>query len=276
MARARNIKPGFFQNDELGDLNPLDRLAFIGMWTIADFKGCIEYRPKMLKVQLLPYDECDMEEITNNLDKARFIRFYSVQGKRYIKIVNFEKHQNPHKNERDAGSEIPDIQDQDIVDNKNNELAQDGTKPDLIGTDSEPLVLIPDSLLLIPSSLIPETGFPSKDLSAPSALTKKKGTSLPADWKLSKEWGDWALAEKPAWSADDVRRVADDFKDHWLSNANQAKSKKADWFATWRKWVRSPLNEIKFTKQASKHTALVDSNRAAMDEWLQKSERVVS
>ena len=118
MARARNIKPGLFQNDLLGELCPLARLVFIGMWTIADFKGCIEFRPKMMKVQLLPYDDCDIEALVNSLEQARFIRYYSVQGKRYIKIVNFEKHQNPHKNERDAGSEIPDIQ----KDNSINEL----------------------------------------------------------------------------------------------------------------------------------------------------------
>jgi len=85
----------------------------------------------------------------------------------------------------------------------------------------------------------------SKDMSAPSAQTAKKGTSLPADWVLPKPWGEWAVAEKPNWTVADIRRVADDFKDHWLANANQAKSKKADWLATWRKWVRSPLNEIK-------------------------------
>jgi len=148
MARARNIKPGFFQNDELADQSPLARLAFIGMWTIADFKGCIEYRPKMLKVQILPYDECDLDEIVNNLEKARFIRFYSVQGKRYIKIVNFEKHQNPHKNEREAGSDIPDITEND---NSFNELKKDGTKPEFIGTNRA------DSLLLIPDSLNPDS-----------------------------------------------------------------------------------------------------------------------
>jgi uncharacterized protein YdaU (DUF1376 family) len=87
----------------------------------------------------------------------------------------------------------------------------------------------------------------SKDLSPPSATTTPKGTRLPEDWKLSKEWGEWAMKEKPMWTADDVRRVADDFKDHWLANANKANAKKADWMATWRKWVRSPLNEIKKT-----------------------------
>ena len=46
MARSRNIKPAFFENELLGELPPLDRLSFIAMWTIADFKGCFEYRPK--------------------------------------------------------------------------------------------------------------------------------------------------------------------------------------------------------------------------------------
>jgi len=80
MARARNIKPGFFQNDELGDLDPITRLLFIGMWTIADFKGCIEYRPKRIKAQLLPYDDCDIEQLASNLDLSGFIAIYSVQG----------------------------------------------------------------------------------------------------------------------------------------------------------------------------------------------------
>jgi hypothetical protein len=57
----------------------------------------------------LPYDDCDFELIANNLDKSGFVRIYSVQGQRYIKIINFVKHQNPHKNEKEAGSEIPDI-----------------------------------------------------------------------------------------------------------------------------------------------------------------------
>lgn len=171
MARARNIKPRFFQNDELGELDPLSRLLFIGMWTIADFKGCIEYRPKMLKAQLLPYDECNIEVLVTNLEQSRFIQFYSVQGKRYIKIINFEKHQNPHKNEREAGSEIPDITKQD---NKNNNLTQDGTKPDLIGTTSEPLALIPSTL--IPDSLNP---IPDSPKLIPSVTGAEKSAPTP-------------------------------------------------------------------------------------------------
>lgn len=159
MARARNIKPSFFVNEELGELNPLARLAFIGMWTIADYKGCFEFKPKRLKVQLLPYDDCDFEEIANILDKSGFISIYSVSGQRYIKIINFEKHQNPHKNERESGSEIPDISENDNFTNKNNGLKIIENNRDKNGTArADSLLLIPDSLnpLTDSSPLIPE------------------------------------------------------------------------------------------------------------------------
>lgn len=154
MARSRNIKPGFFQNEQLGELDPIARLAFIGMWTVADFKGCLEFRPKRLKIQLLPYDDCDLEKIAINLDKSGLIRLYSVQGNRFIKILKFEEHQNPHKNERDAGSEIPDYDENyreiNELEKIENNREQDGTNR------ADSLLLIPDSFNLIPDSIKPQ------------------------------------------------------------------------------------------------------------------------
>ena len=150
MARARNIKPAFFENESLGELSALTRLFFIGMWTLADFKGCLEYRPKRLKIQLLPYDDCNIDVLVKSLEDSGFIQIYSVQGQQYIKVVNFQKHQNPHKNERESGSDIPDVSEKD---NEINELSQDGNTPDKNGTArADSLNLIPDSLNLIPDS----------------------------------------------------------------------------------------------------------------------------
>jgi len=146
MARARNIKPSFFQNEEIGELDPIARLAFIGMWTIADFKGCIEWRPKRIKIQILPYDNCNLDKIGTALEKSGVVRFYSVGGIRYLKILNFEKHQNPHKNERETGSDIPDINENSMLDNIENNPEENGTPP-------------ADSLLLNPDSPIPQSEF---------------------------------------------------------------------------------------------------------------------
>lgn len=155
MARARNIKPQFFTNDELSELPPLARLLFIGLWTIADFKGCFEYKPKRLKVQLLPYDDCDIEQLVSALEKSRFISIYSVQGQTFGKVLNFNKHQNPHKNEKEKGSDIPDIYQNDAE----NVMFSDNLEDIEINHDqngSDPA----DSLNLIPDSRSPITDTP--------------------------------------------------------------------------------------------------------------------
>lgn len=105
MARARNIKPGFFTNEDLVELDFATRLLFIGLWTEADREGRLEDRPKRLKMALFPADNLDVDAALGELAVAGFIRRYEVGGKRYIQVLNFGKHQNPHVKE--AASIIP-------------------------------------------------------------------------------------------------------------------------------------------------------------------------
>lgn len=99
MARSRNIKPSFFTNDVLADCCPLARLLFAGLWTIADRDGRLEDRPKKIKIEILPYDECNIDDLLDALDVAGFIMRYTVNKNDYIQIVSFKKHQNPHQKE---------------------------------------------------------------------------------------------------------------------------------------------------------------------------------
>lgn len=124
MARTRNIKPAFFKNENLAELKPIERLLFIGLWTLADYKGCLEYRPKRIKAEILPYDDIDIDPTLTRLTPDH-IRTYIVDGVKYIKIINFVKHQNPHKKERDAGSELPDLTEENVINQ------DDSKKPDL-------------------------------------------------------------------------------------------------------------------------------------------------
>jgi len=103
--RARNIKPGFFENEDLADCHPLARILFAGLWCMADRAGRLEDRPKRIKAKILPYDECSIDELLDQLQEAGFIRRYKTGGGIYIQIDNFLKHQNPHQKE--AASEIP-------------------------------------------------------------------------------------------------------------------------------------------------------------------------
>lgn len=108
VARTRNIKPAFFDNDTLGSLEPLTRLLFIGLWCIADREGRLEDRPRRIKKTLLGYDDVTAEETSGMLQQLAdtgFIIRYETDGVAYIQVVNFSKHQNPNQKEKD--SEIP-------------------------------------------------------------------------------------------------------------------------------------------------------------------------
>ena len=105
MARARNIKPGFFANEDLAECEPLARLLFAGLWCLADREGRLEDRPKRIRAELLPYDSCDADDLLNQLQARGFILRYSHGEGRFIQVLKFGSHQNPHMKE--AKSIIP-------------------------------------------------------------------------------------------------------------------------------------------------------------------------
>ena len=106
MPRIRSIKPDFFLDDEITTLPYQIRLAFIGLWCQADRDGRLEDKPRHLKAVIFPYDEIDMEttleRLTNHLkpEGQPFITRYSADGRKYIQVNNFNKHQRPHHTEK--------------------------------------------------------------------------------------------------------------------------------------------------------------------------------
>ena len=258
MARARNIKPSFFTNDELGDVNPLARLLFIGMWTIADFKGCFEYKPKRLKVQLLPYDDCDIEELVTDLEKSEFISKYTVQGRQYIKALNFTKHQNPHKNERDSGSEIPDIDQQDVLFEENtlhsNDLQNIEINREQDGSDRA------DSLNLIPEVISDVVEKPA----SPKRKPKNQKTTVPENFEISEQVRIWATSK----NFGDLEQHLE----YFVSKAAANGYKYADWDAAFKTAIRddwAKLRTPRYPSQGYQTSAQQTANeQAKWDEFL--------
>lgn len=252
MARARNIKPSLFKNEVLGVADPLLTILFTSLWCLADKRGRLEDRPLRIKAETFPYREgVDINGYLTELSRLEFIHRYVVDGLAIIQIINFEKHQNPHHTEKE--SELPEY--------SINSNGCDLTVKDTLNNSTAPA----DSLLLIPDSLNTDSGSAEK-----SSAPKQLGKALPKDWVLPKAWGEWALSERPDLSADDVRKISESFKDHWLSTANQAKSKRADWEATWRNWIRRQT--ISKTKFKNKSDVISDSQ---FDDWLNSGEKKV-
>ncbi len=168
MARSRNIKPGFFKNEDLIELEPLVRLLFIGLWTIADREGRLEDRPKRIKLEVLPVDNCDVDDMLSQLHTAGFIERYSIEGKRYIQIINWHKHQNPHLKEKESIIPAPCKNHASTV----QEPCENGTSP----ADS----LIPDSLNLIPDSKHMSPNGSTETADGAQSMTGK-GQKTPAE-----------------------------------------------------------------------------------------------
>jgi hypothetical protein len=102
MARARNIKPGLYKNEDLAECSVWARLIFPGLWMLADRDGRMEDRPKRIKGELLPYDSIEVEPLLAELEQRGFIRRYAVGADRFISIIKFLEHQTPHGTERDG------------------------------------------------------------------------------------------------------------------------------------------------------------------------------
>lgn len=99
MARTRSIKPGFFLNDLLGECHPLARLLFAGLWCHADRNGVVEYRPRRLKAEILPFDEADIDTLSGELEARGFIQRFDADGATWVRVLKFTEHQTPHPRE---------------------------------------------------------------------------------------------------------------------------------------------------------------------------------
>ena len=101
MPRIRNVKPDFFLDFELSKLSPHARLLFIGLWTQADKAGRLYDEPHKLKVQILPWDDVDIEKLLSDLTPKFITRYMLKDGHKSIQI-NKWIHQKPHHTEKDS------------------------------------------------------------------------------------------------------------------------------------------------------------------------------
>jgi hypothetical protein len=158
MARARNIKPAFFKNEDLADLGYSTMILFAGLWTLADKLGRLEDRPRRIKAEVLPYGrDVNVDDMLQELAAKGFLNRYEVNGSRYIQITSWNRHQSPHVKE--AASIIP------APGKARSSTMPVPEKPRESSCEhhaNSPSSLIPSSL--IPSSLIPPSPKPKPGL----------------------------------------------------------------------------------------------------------------
>lgn len=225
MARARNIKPGFYKNDELAECSVWARFIFPGLWMLADREGRLEDRAKRIKGELLPFDSQEVEPLLVELEERGFIRRYAFSGKRCIQIVNFTVHQAPHGTEKD--SDLPDENGFLTV----NERAKGGFVTGKVAVTPYKNPLVNGATPVIdPPAAIPINGATPVKNSVSNALNPESGFLNPESLYLLPPTGggDEPEKPKPEYPPGFVR-----FWDAWP--ANDRKQAKGKCFDAWRK-----------------------------------------
>ncbi len=95
--RIRSIKPEFCTDEKIGALSREARMHFVLLWMAADRHGTVEYRPRQLAAMLYPFDD-DMlnerfEALTSEVLQQSLCSRFAANGRYYLHITNFEKHQ---------------------------------------------------------------------------------------------------------------------------------------------------------------------------------------
>ena len=112
MSKIRTVKPELFRHEHLFEAEQISelplRLIFIGLFTVVDAEGRFRWRPRQLKLDILPYDEINFTAALSALVEFGFVEHYEYGGEYYGHIPTWHKHQSI--NQREPESVLPDPQ----------------------------------------------------------------------------------------------------------------------------------------------------------------------
>jgi hypothetical protein len=114
MARIRSIKPAFFRHEKLQDIESNHpgsyvMLTYAGLWTLCDNQGAFEYKPRLIKLDVLPFIDFDMTKTLGILKENGLIQTYEAEGKLWGFVPTFREHQRITGKEAADGQRCPDI-----------------------------------------------------------------------------------------------------------------------------------------------------------------------
>lgn len=103
--RIRSIKPEFWRSDDVSALDPVDRLLFVGIWSYVDDNGVGLDKLAAITADLFAADlEADPPETfarvsrgLRNLAAAGLIVRYTVEGRAYLAVTGWSRHQRIDK-----------------------------------------------------------------------------------------------------------------------------------------------------------------------------------
>ena len=181
MARKRSIHPSLWNDGDLNELGPAQRLLFIACFSLADDSGKGSADPRSLKQQVFPLDaDVTHEQVGAMLakigERIRGFELYTVDDRRFYRLLHWERYQKMNYRTQ---SLIPDPQDN--ADSDGDQNTHSGSP------DSE----LTQNLLSPESDQIKDSGSPA------SALDSKSSKEKSSEELCSEEKKEGACPEPP-------------------------------------------------------------------------------
>jgi len=274
MARIRTVKPSFFRHEGLQELElqhpgTYPMFVFAGLWGHCDKGGRFEWKPRTLKLDILPFLPFDMAEALGILERHGYLQRYEVEGKVYGFIPTFTEHQRINGKEAHAGDEFPGPPVPGIDgEAPEKQRGSDGEAPEKQrGSDGEATGKQPRS-----SGEAVETTGREGNRKGTGREQEGDGRRAPPrdvgleEFGLTPDLEAWAVKE----GIQNPGRYVEEFKDYWRSVGGRRRNGQAvkDWPAAFR-------NRMRQLKAMGKLLAVSDTLEERLRKWADEAEVAV-
>ncbi len=238
MARIRSVHPGLFTDEAFVQLDAQAQILLIGLWTQADDNGVFEWKPRTLKMRLLPASRVDVEAVLAKLERGDFIRRIEVGGRGFGLVRNFGRYQKPKKPSY-VHPLPPEARDYVV---SRAPVSPPVENPDGGAGEFDP-----------PGEGRGEKGSEAEGSAGEGSTGARHGLfevgedgehhppcRLPADFAVGAAMRALAAREAPLV---DLERETAQFRDYWCARPGAA-GISSNWTAVWRRWMRRAQDDL--------------------------------
>lgn len=244
MARIRTVKPEFWTSEQVMELSPIARLAFVGMWNFCDDQGVHPASAKTLKAEVFPADDIpasDVQAMVDQMIQQGLIKVFESAGKPYWWVTGWnhqkiDKPTNKYPKPDFSATDQPPVSDNSASPRL---VVGESSPPEGKGREGKGKEVNPTSLRDVPPS--DSAKQKSVTLSQWMAGVHERGEKLMSDYTPLNEY-----TEKVGLPADWVELAWIKFKDRHTSDEKAKRKRYTNWRLVFKRAVEENWMKLWF------------------------------